>query len=274
MTACPQEARSDNMFPVPEKAAPCGSIIDTHAHFNDPKFDEYRDELLTSLPEFGVHKIINCGCSDITSLDCIALSEKYSHIYAAVGYHPCSVTGEINLRAIEDMLSHDKVVAVGEIGLDYYWDKTYIDEQKKAFRAQLELAKKHNMPVIIHDRDAHADTMEIIREYRPLGVFHCFSGSVETARELIKMGMYIGIGGVLTFKNSRKLKEVAADIPIEHILLETDAPYLSPEPKRGKANNSSLIIYVAEALAEIKGIPTEEVLRITKQNAEKLFGFQ
>lgn len=261
------------MYPTPEKSAPVGSIIDTHAHFNDPKFDGYREELLNSLPSLGVEKIINCGCSDITSLDCIALAEKYPHIYAAVGYHPCSVTGNINILAIEKMLSHEKVVAVGEIGLDYYWDKTYITEQKAAFRLQLELAKKHDMPVIIHDRDAHADTMEIIREYRPKGVFHCFSGSVETARELVKMGMYIGIGGVLTFKNSRKLKEVAADIPLEYILLETDAPYLSPEPKRGKTNNSSLIIYVAEALAKIKGISVEEVLSVTRKNAMNLFKF-
>lgn len=262
------------MYPVPEKSAPPDSIVDTHAHFNDPKFDCYRDELLTELPSFGVSKIINCGCSDETSLDCIALSEKYSHIYAAVGYHPCSVQGEINISAIENMLSHKKVVAIGEVGLDYYWDKTYIAEQKAAFRLQLELAKRHNIPVIIHDRDAHADTMEIIREHRPNGVFHCFSGSVETARELVKMGMYIGVGGVLTFKNSRKLKEVAADIPLDFILLETDAPYLSPEPKRGKTNNSSLIIYVAEALAEIKGITTNEVLTATRQNAEKLFHFK
>ncbi|MBO7217333.1 MAG: TatD family hydrolase [Clostridia bacterium] len=262
------------MYPTPEKAAPIDSIIDTHAHFNDPKFDEYRDELLSSLPSLGVGKVINCGCSDETSLDCIALAEKYPYVYAAVGYHPCSVTGDINIAVIEKMLSHEKVVAVGEIGLDYYWDKTYITEQKAAFREQLTLAAKHNLPVIIHDRDAHADTMEIIREYRPNGVFHCFSGSVETARELVKMGMYLGVGGVLTFKNSRKLKEVAADIPLEYILLETDSPYLSPEPKRGKTNNSSLIIYVAEALAEIKGISVDEVLRTTKHNAEKLFNFK
>ena len=262
------------MFKVPENPAPKGSIIDTHAHFNDPKFDEYRDELLSTLPSLGVEKIINCGCSDETSLDCIALSEKYPHIYAAVGYHPCSVNGDINIDAIEKMLSHEKVVAIGEIGLDYYWDKTYINEQKVAFRLQLELAKKHNIPVIIHDRDAHADTMEIIREYKPKGVFHCFSGSVETARELVKMGMYIGVGGVLTFKNSRKLKEVAADIPLDYILLETDAPYLSPEPMRGKTNNSSLIIYVADALAEIKGISVDKVLKTTHQNAERLFNFK
>lgn len=261
------------MYKTPEFPAPMGSIIDTHAHFNDPKFDEYRDELLTALPTLGVDKIINCGCSDETSLDCIALAEKYPHIYAAVGYHPCSVEGDINIEAIEKMLSHEKVVAVGEIGLDYYWDKTYIAEQKAAFRLQLELARQHNIPVIIHDRDAHADTMEIIREYKPNGVFHCFSGSVETARELVKMGMYIGIGGVLTFKNSRRLKEVAADIPLERILLETDAPYLSPEPMRGKTNNSSLIIYVAEALAEIKGVSVEEVLSVTRKNAMNLFKF-
>ena len=140
-------------------------------------------------------------------------------------------------------------------------------------RIQLEMASKSNLPVIIHDRDAHADTMEIIREYKPNGVFHCFSGSLETARELVKMGMYIGIGGVLTFKNSRRLKEVAADIPLERILLETDAPYLSPEPMRGKTNNSSLIIYVAEALAEIKGVSVDEVLSVTRKNAMNLFKF-
>ncbi len=261
-------------FPTPENTAPIGSIIDTHAHFNDPKFDSYRDELLSSMESLGVKKIVNCGCSDLTSLDCIELSKKYKEIYAAVGFHPCSVTGEINLSAIEEMLKADKVVAVGEIGLDYYWDKTYKEEQKKAFREQVELAKSYDMPVIIHDRDAHADAMEIVRELRPSGVMHCFSGSVETARELVKMGMYIGIGGVLTFKNSRKIREVAADIPLEHILLETDAPYLAPEPKRGKTNNSSLIIYVADTLAEIKGISTEEVLRVTKENALRLFNFK
>ncbi len=261
------------MFSTPEKAAPPGSIIDTHAHFNDPKFDGCRDELLSSMEALGVEKIINCGCSEKSSLDCIELSKKYGGIYAAVGYHPCSVTGDVDLASIEAMLSEPKVVAVGEIGLDYYWDKTYRDEQKKAFREQIRLAEKQGMPVIIHDRDAHADTMEIVRELRPRGVMHCFSGSVETARELVKMGIYIGIGGVLTFKNSRKLREVAADIPLEFMLLETDSPYLAPEPKRGKTNNSSLIIYVAEALAEIKGIPTEEVLKITSQNAKKLFGF-
>ncbi len=260
-------------YPVPLFPAPKDSIIDTHAHFNDPKFDGYRDELLSNISSLGVSKIVNCGCSDETSLDCIALAEKYSHIYAAVGYHPCSVNGDINIEAIEKMLSHEKVVAVGEIGLDYYWDKTYVAEQKVAFEQQLELAKGYNMPVIIHDRDAHADTMEIIRKYKPTGVFHCFSGSVETARELIKIGMYIGVGGVLTFKNSRRLKEVAADIPLKYILLETDAPYLAPEPMRGKTNNSSLIIYVAEALAEIKGVSIETILSQTKENSEKLFNF-
>lgn len=260
-------------YPIPDIPAQRASIIDTHAHFNDPKFDAYRDELLSGISGLGVSKIINCGCSDTTSLDCISLAEKYPELYAAVGYHPCSVQGDINISAIEAMLSHEKVVAVGEIGLDYYWDQTYKAEQKKAFTQQLELAGRHDIPVIIHDRDAHADTMEIVREYHPRGVMHCFSGSVETARELVKMDMFIGIGGVLTFKNSRKLKEVAADIPIEHILLETDAPYLAPEPMRGKTNNSSLIIYVANALAEIKGISTDEILKITSSNAEKLFGF-
>lgn len=260
-------------YPIPEcPANPC-SITDTHAHMDDPRFDGYRDELLNGISKLGVSRIINCGCSDTSSLDCIALAKKYPVCYAAVGYHPCNIKGETDLGKIESLLSEQKVVAVGEIGLDYYWDETYKDEQKKAFSAQLELAQKHDMPVIIHDRDAHADTVEILRQYRPKGVMHCFSGSAETARELVRMGMYIGIGGVLTFKNSRKLVEVAADIPMEHILLETDAPYLAPEPFRGKANNSSLIIYVARRLAEIKGITADEVLRITSANAEQLFGF-
>ena len=251
-----------------------GCIIDTHAHFNDPKFDEYRDELLSSLPSLGVEKIINCGCSDETSLDCIALAEKYPHIYAAVGYHPCSVEGNINIEAIEKMLSHEKVVAVGEIGLDYYWDKTYIAEQKAAFRLQLELARRHNLPVIIHSRESTELIINLLKDCKHLnsrGVFHAFSGSVETYRELQKLGdWYIGIGGVLTYKKA-SIAETVKEIPLERILLETDSPYLTPVPFRGRRNESSYVPHIATKLAELTSRNVEEIAQITTENARKLF---
>ncbi len=263
------------MYPTPERPAPVGSIIDTHAHYNDKRFSDDADTLFKEMTQSGVKHIINCGCDINSSIECIGLSEQYPCCYTAVGYHPENLPdSDINLFEISKLLRKDKVVAIGEIGLDYYWRQDNKELQKKAFISQLELSVEHKLPVIIHDREAHSDTMDILRKYKPKGVMHCFSGSTETARELVKMGIYIGIGGVLTFKNSRKLKEVAADIPLEYILLETDAPYLAPEPFRGKTNNSSLIIYVAEALAEIKGISVDEVLKTTKQNAEKLFDFK
>ena len=259
------------MYKTPEFPAPMGCIIDTHAHFNDPKFDEYRDELLSSLPSLGVEKIINCGCSDETSLDCIALAEKYPHIYAAVGYHPCSVEGNINIEAIEKMLSHEKVVAVGEIGLDYYWVKDNRDLQIEIFEKQILLARELDLPIIVHDRDAHGDTLEILKKYKPKGVVHCFSGSVETAREVLDLGMYIGFTGVVTFKNAAKSKASAAYVPLDRLLIETDCPYMAPEPHRGKRNDSSLLVHVIDKIAEIKQISTEELKEITTQNAYTLF---
>lgn len=261
------------MYPLPSYPAAKGSIIDSHAHYNDRRFDECRDELLLRMNDLGVRKIINCGCDFPTIDEVLELSRKYDFCFSSVGYHPENVPDEdIDFARLDRIIKeNEKIVAVGETGLDYNWRDDNKDRQKAAFHAQLILAKENGLPVIIHDRDAHADTLEILKEHKPAGVVHCFSGSVEMAREVIKMGMYIGIGGVLTFKNGRVLKEVAAEIPIERILLETDAPYLSPEPFRGKLNHSALIIYVAEKLAEIKSMSVAEVLRITSQNTEELF---
>lgn len=248
-------------------------ITDTHAHYDDKRFIDKYDELFKTLNTNGVLKIINCGCDIESSKKCIELSEKYDICYTAVGYHPGNLKGKTDLNKIEELTLNKKVVAIGEIGLDYYWRQDNKEEQKEVFTAQLDLAKRLELPVIIHDRDAHADTLEILKAKRQKGVVHCFSGSREMAEEIIKLGLYIGIGGVLTFKNAKKLLEVAEALPIEKILLETDAPYMAPEPYRGKTNNSALILYVAEKLAEIKGISTEEVLKITTENANTLFKF-
>ena len=261
------------MYPLPSYPAAKGSIIDSHAHYNDRRFDDCREELLLKMNALGVSKIINCGCDFESIAEVLALSERYDFCYSAVGFHPENIPdGEIDFSKLSKIITENKkIVAVGETGLDYNWRTDNKAAQKAAFRAQLELAKKHNLPVIVHDRDAHADSLEILKEHRPHGVVHCFSGSVEMAKEVIKLGMYIGIGGVLTFKNARVLKEVAAAVPLDKILLETDAPYLSPEPFRGKLNHSALIIYVAEKLAEIKNISVAEVLKITTENAQNLF---
>ena len=205
----------------------------------------------------------------------MALAEKYPYVYAAVGIHPDEV-GALNeeiFAGMEALLRHDKVVAVGEIGLDYYWDNESHEVQEKWFVRQLELARRHNLPIIIHSREAAADTMEIMKAHAQglEGVIHCYSYSREQAEEYVKMGFYIGIGGVLTFKNAKKLKEVAAAIPLERIVLETDCPYLAPEPFRGKRNQSSYIRYVAEKLAEIKGMTAEEVIAVTEENAKKMY---
>lgn len=261
------------MYPLPSYPAPKGSIIDSHAHFNDKRFDGFRDELLSKINDLGVSKIINCGCDFETIEECLKLGEKYDFCYTAVGFHPENIPdGDIDFARFEEIIkTGKKIVAVGETGLDYYWRQDNKEAQKAAFHTQLEIAEKYGLPVIIHDRDAHADTLEILKKHKPKGVVHCFSGSVETAKEVLSLGMYIGIGGVLTFKNSLRLKEVAATVPLERILLETDAPYMSPEPFRGKTNHSALIIYVAEKLAEIKNISISEVLETTSKNSKELF---
>ena len=247
-------------------------IFDTHSHYTDEQFFD-REELLTKLnKEHGVSEIITCGTDLESSKECIDLAKKFPFVYAAIGYHPEELTRQkADLSAIENLIC-EKVIAIGEIGLDYYWNKENKSEQIAAFKEQLNLAKKHNLPVIIHDREAHGDTLEILKEFCPVGVLHCFSGSAEMAREIIKMGMYIGVGGVATFKNAKALPQVIEETPIERLLLETDAPYLAPVPFRGKRNDSSLIPFIAEKIGDIKGISKEEVLKICRENALKLLG--
>lgn len=246
-------------------------IFDTHSHYTDEQFYD-REELLIKLnKEKNVTEIITCGTDIKSSKECIELAEKFSFVYAAVGFHPEELTRvDIDIPALKELISK-KTVAIGEIGLDYYWNKDNKDKQKAGFIAQLGLAKELNLPVIVHDRDAHGDTLEILKQEKPKGVLHCFSGSVEMAREIVNLGMYIGVGGVITFKNAKNLPEVIKEVPLDRILLETDAPYLAPEPMRGKRNDSSLIPYIAEKIGNIKGISKEEVLKITRENAYRLF---
>lgn len=249
-------------------------IFDSHAHYDDERFDGLRDELLSELHQNGVCGIVTCGCDGESCRDAISLAEKYGFVYAAVGIHPGCIDSNTALDEIERLSHHEKCVAIGEIGLDYYWEPYDKVAQKQLFIKQIELAKKLDLPVIVHDRDAHADTLEILKEYKPKGVVHAFSGSVEMAREIIKLGLYLGVGGVLTFKNARALPAVVSDTPIEKLLLETDAPYLAPVPHRGETNNSAMIHYVAEKMAEIKEISKNEVLIQTFKNAKNLFNIQ
>ena len=250
-------------------------IFDSHAHYDSQQFDEDREELLLSMEANGVGTIVNAGASWDSVTEVVELAQKYPFMYAAVGVHPDEV-GALDDERFEYMKAQckkDKVVAVGEIGLDYYWDNESHDVQKKWFIKQLELARELDLPVIIHSRDAAADTLEIMKEYGQglRGVIHCFSYSIELAREYVKMGYHIGIGGVVTFKNGRKLKEIAAEIPLKRILIETDCPYLAPVPFRGKRNDSHYISYVAQEIAELKGISYEEVVAQTEKNGKELF---
>jgi len=246
-------------------------IFDTHAHYDDEAFENDFQELVASMKENGVGGIITCGCDKESSLKALALAEKYDIVYAAVGIHPGNIDSGTTIEDIKALLKHEKCVAIGEIGLDYYWRQDNKELQKEIFISQLQLAKEYNLPVLVHDRDAHGDTLEILKQYKPKGVVHAFSGSVEMAREIIKLGMYLGVGGVLTFKNARALPSVVCDTPLDKLLLETDAPYLAPEPYRGKRNYSSLLHFVAEKMAEIKEISKDEVLSTTFKNAENLF---
>ena len=253
-------------------------IFDTHAHYDSEQFNSNRDELLAKiLPENGVCGVINMGADLSGCYDTVMLADKYDYFYGAVGIHPeCAQDLPKDwLGQVEKLLDKKKIVAVGEIGLDYYYiDECPKDRQKEVFSAQLKLADERNLPVSIHDREAHGDTLEFLCKYKPKGVLHCFSGSVEMSREIIKLGMYIGLGGVVTFKNARHTVEVAADIPLDRLLLETDAPYLAPVPFRGKQNNSAYIAYVAEKIAEIRGVSAEEILKANEENANRLFNLQ
>ncbi len=253
-------------------------IFETHAHYDDDSFDTDRDALIASMPEKGIGRIINVGASIETTKTTLALAKQYDFVYAAVGVHPSDISGlnEETYAWLREQTKWTKTVAVGEIGLDYYWDKE--PEVQKAqrywFGRQLELAREAKLPVIIHSRDAAADTMEVMKSVHAEeipGVIHCYSYSKEMAAEFVKMGYYLGVGGVVTFKNAKKLKETVEAIPLERILLETDCPYMAPEPYRGSRNDSSNIPYVIAKIAELKGITEEEVERVTEENARKLF---
>lgn len=250
-------------------------IFETHAHYDDEQFDLDREELLSSMPEQGVGTIVNVSATYESCRRVVDLVQKYPFMYAAVGIHPDEV-GSLNeerFAALKELCGREKVVAVGEIGLDYYWDNESHDLQKEWFIRQLDLARGQGLPVLIHSREAAADTMEIMKEHGQglRGVIHCYSYSKEQAKEYVKMGYYIGVGGVVTFKNARKLKETVEEIPLTSIVLETDCPYLAPVPFRGKRNNSSYIKYVAEEIAEIKGISYEAVVEQTEKNARDLY---
>ncbi|MDE7207206.1 MAG: TatD family hydrolase [Lachnospiraceae bacterium] len=251
-------------------------IFETHAHYDDEAFDSDRNALLSSMRENGIEYIVNVGANLKSTASSVELAKKYSFIYAAAGVHP-SETGELDetgFKWLKEQCLLDKVVAVGEIGLDYYWDEPAHEMQKIWFERQLDLAREVKKPVIIHSRDAAKDTFDIMAAKNAKeigGVIHCYSYSAELALDYVKMGFYIGIGGVVTFKNGKKLKEVVDALPMDQIVLETDCPYLTPEPNRGKRNSSLNLTYVAKKIAEIKRIPYEEVVEITSQNAKCMY---
>ncbi len=251
-------------------------IFDSHAHYDDERYNEDRDELLNRLQNEGVEFILNSGVNMKTTMYSIKMAEKYEFVYASIGYHPHEVSHmkESDLLRLEKLAEHKKVVAIGEIGLDYYYEHSPKEVQRKWFDEQLKLAKRLSLPVIIHSREAAEETFEIIKRnyYEGMsGVVHCYSGSIEMAKEYIKLGFVIGVGGVVTYKNARKLVEVVDGIDIEHILIETDCPYLTPEPYRGRRNDSSMLTYVVEKIADIKHMDKDEVIAETNKNAKKLF---
>lgn len=250
-------------------------IFDTHAHYDDKKFDADRREVLAAMPAKGVSLIVDPGCDGESSRAACALAQEFPFVYAAVGWHPeewQSWNGE-SMALLRSLCAQPKVVAIGEIGLDYYWDTEHKALQKEMFERQLSLAIERKLPVIVHDREAHGDCLEIVMNYpEARGVFHCFSGSVEMARELLRRGWYLGFDGPITYKNAVKALDVIAACPTDRMLLETDSPYLSPVPNRGKRNDSRNLPYIAARIAEIKGMTTEEVAEVTLQNGKQLFG--
>lgn len=250
-------------------------LFDTHAHLDDAAFAEDREELIAGLPGRGIGLVMNAGCSLAASRSSAALAERYPFIYAAVGSHP-DAAAEVDETVLEEYRKlcklNPKIKAIGEIGLDYYYEDIPRDIQQRAFRLQLELARELDLPVIVHERDAHNDGMTIIKEFPQVtGVFHCYSGSAEMARQLVKLGWYIGFTGVLTFKNARNAVETAASIPLERIVLETDCPYMAPVPFRGKRNDPGYLGYMADKLAQIRGISPEEARRVTMENGKRLY---
>ena len=250
-------------------------LFDTHAHLDDRAFDADRQALLSDLPNQQIALLMNPGCSLESSRNAVKLAEEFDYIYAAVGSHP-DAADEVNEEVLEEYRKlcklSSKVKAIGEIGLDYHYEDIPRDLQKKAFRAQMALAGELDLPAIVHERDAHEDGMTIVKEFPQVkGVFHCYSGSAEMVRQLVDLGWYIGFTGVLTFKNARKAVEVAASIPIDRIVLETDCPYMAPEPFRGKRNDPGKLYRMAEKLAEIRGMSVEEIHRITVENGKRLY---
>ncbi len=248
-------------------------LFDSHAHYEDEKFDGVRDELIRTMHGAGVAGIINAGSDIETSVKSIELAHKYPFIYAAVGVHP-EEADRYDREKIAELAGDERVVSIGEIGLDYHWEENPDRKtQKEAFVSQLLLAHEFDLPVEIHSRDAAADTFELVKSSPcKKGMMHAFSGSLELAREYIKLGFYISVGGVVTFKNGRKLAEVVKEIPLDRFLIETDSPYLSPEPNRGKTNNSTNLKFIAEKIAELKSVSYDDVVRVTEENARALFG--
>ena len=252
-------------------------MIDVHAHMNDARFDEDRAAVLEALKQGGIKRLINSGCCLASCKDTLQMAQENDYIYAAIGIHPQEADeleqgGQEAWAQLKEMLAQPKVVALGEIGLDYYYENSPREVQKKWFDAQLTLAEELDLPVVIHSRDAMRDTLEILKKHpNNRGIFHCYSGSVESLQEILKMGWSISLGGVVTFKNARVAKEVAAAVPLDRLMLETDSPYLAPEPNRGKRNCALNLPYVAKMIAELKGITPEEVERITDENAMKMF---
>lgn len=253
-------------------------LFDTHAHYDDEAFDPDREPLLESLPQRGVALVVNPGCELGSSRKAVELAAAYPHVYAAVGIHPesCGDFTSADIDALRTLAHQPKVVAIGEIGLDYYWEENPPrDFQQEVLRRQLALARELMLPVIFHDRDAHGDSLAIVKEFPEVtGVFHCFSGSPEMARELLDMGWYLGFDGPVTYKNARRAPEVAAVTPLARILIETDSPYMAPAPHRGERNDSAYVRLVAEKLAEWKGVDAETMARLTLENGKRLFGIE
>ena len=249
------------------------NIFDTHSHYDDEQFRADLTTLLGDMPSRGINKIVSCGCDVDSSKANMELAHKYDFFYFASGFHPENLEGSSlnDLEQIKAIAMDEKCLAIGEIGLDYHWMSSTKEVQKAFFEHQIELAEELSLPVIVHDREAHGDSMDILRKYQPKGVMHCFSGSPEMAREIVKLGMYIGLNGVVTFKNARKSLEVVKEIPLERLVLETDCPYLAPVPNRGKRNDSTNIPFIAEKIGEVLGMTAQEILDITNENANRLF---
>ena len=249
-------------------------IFDSHAHYDDGAFDNDREALLAALPDSGVVGVICPGTGIASSQACIDMAQKHPYIRAAVGIHPSDLghLPEDYIAQLRRLCTAAEVVAVGEIGLDYHYDTSPRTLQRAVFEAQLQLAKELDLPVIVHDREAHEDVLHLLSTYRPRGVVHCFSGSVETMRETVALGMYIGLGGAVTFKNAKKPLEVAAAVPADRLLLETDAPYMTPVPYRGRRNDSAYIAQTAAGIAQVRGISADDLCRQAAHNTRVLFG--